>query len=80
MAAYPQLHREQQVRSNTINNVLWSNAYSFGARVVDAGICYKNSSDDGAMWSEIWQVKVEATQPTVTCDGTSLILQYNVSC
>jgi len=77
MAAYPQLYREQQVCSNTINKVSRS---SFGARIVEAGICYKNSSDDGSTWSKIWQVKVEATQPTVTCDGTSLILQYNVSC
>ena len=46
--------------------------------LVDAGICYKNSSNDGATWSKIWQVKVGATQPTVVCDGNTLILQYNV--
>ena len=46
---------------------------------VDAGICYKRSSDDGASWGEIQQVKVGVTQPTVVCVGKSLILQYNVS-
>jgi sialidase-1 len=45
---------------------------------VDAGICYKNSSDDGATWSRIWLVRVGATQPTVVCAGKSLILQYSI--
>ena len=47
--------------------------------LVDAGICYKNSSNDGATWSKIWLVKVDATQPTVVCAGKSLILQCIVS-
>lgn len=46
---------------------------------VVAGICYKNSSDDGATWSKIWQVISTAAQPTVVCNADHhLVLQYNV--
>ena len=47
---------------------------------IDAGICYKCSSDDGSTWSEIKQVVTGANQPTVVCNAdTTLLLQYNVS-
>ena len=46
-----------------------------------AGICYKNSSDDGASWSTLTLVVSGATQPTVVCEQQTmtLILQFNVS-
>ena len=47
---------------------------------IPAGICYKSSSDDGGAWSEIKQVVLGATQPTVVCNTDNyLLLQYNVS-
>ena len=46
-----------------------------------AGVCYKNSSDDGASWSTLTLVVSGATQPTVVCEQQTrtLILQFNVS-
>ena len=47
---------------------------------IPAGICYKSSSDDGGAWSEIKQVVLGATQPTVVCNTDNyILLQYNVS-
>ena len=47
---------------------------------VEAGVCYKNSSDDGATWSPLWWIEAGGINPTVLCEQntSSLILQYNV--
>jgi len=44
-------------------------------------VCYKNSSDDGASWSQLTLVASGASQPTIVCDqrAMTLILQFNVS-
>ncbi len=43
-------------------------------------ICYKNSTDDGATWSNLTDLAAEGRNPTVVCDKhtNTVILQFNV--
>ena len=47
---------------------------------VVAGVCYKNSSDDGATWSALRLIEEGGINPTIVCEAktNAMILQYNV--
>ena len=71
------------IDNTAVQTSLMSTSYiqiSYSAGVV-AGVCYKNSSDDGATWSMIAMVATDATQPTIVCEqkAQTLLLQFNVS-